>query len=61
MGERSNRAQAKGKPLFQAAFLQFSANCDAGAYLVVRNPQNYPTETFFGVDPAQGAFDDVIR
>ena len=31
-GKRSNRAQANGKPLFQAAFLQFSANCDAGAY-----------------------------
>ncbi len=32
-----------------------------GAYLVVRNPQNYPTETFFGGDPAQGAFDTAIR
>ena len=32
-----------------------------GAYYVVRNPQNYPTETFFGGDPAQGAFDAVIR
>ena len=32
VGKRSNRAQANGKPLFQAAFLQFSANCDAGAY-----------------------------
>ena len=36
-GKRSNRAQAKGKPLFQAAFLQFSANCDAGAYFLVRD------------------------
>ena len=36
MGKRSNRAQAKGKPLFQAAFLQFSADCDAGAYTDVR-------------------------
>ena len=36
MGERNNRAQANGKPLFQAAFLQFSANCDAGAYTDVR-------------------------
>ena len=32
-----------------------------GAYFDVRNPQNYPTETFFGGDPAQGAFDDVVR
>ena len=32
-----------------------------GAYFDVRNPQNYPTETFFGGDPAQGAFDAVIR
>ena len=32
-----------------------------GAYYVVRNPQNYPTVTFFGGDPAQGAFDAVIR
>ena len=32
VGKRSNRAQANEKPLFQAAFLQFSANCDAGAY-----------------------------
>ena len=32
-----------------------------GAYYVVRNPQNYPTETFFGGDPAQGDFDAVIR
>ena len=37
VGKRSNRAQAKGKPLFRAAFLQFSADCDVGAYLVVRN------------------------
>ena len=36
VGKRSNRAQANGKPLFQAAFLQFSANCDAGAYTDVR-------------------------
>ena len=32
-----------------------------GAYYVVRNPQNYPTETFFGGDPARGAFDAVVR
>ena len=32
-----------------------------GAYYVVRNPQNYPTVTFFGGDPAQGAFDAVVR
>ena len=37
VGKRSNRAQAKGKPLFRVAFLQFSADCDVGAYLVVRN------------------------
>ena len=32
-----------------------------GAYSGVRNPQNYPTETFFGGDPSQGAFDTAIR
>ena len=37
VGKRSNRAQAKGKPLFRVAFLQFSADCDVGAYYVVRN------------------------
>ena len=37
VGKRSNRAQAKGKPLFRAAFLQFSANCDAGAYKDARD------------------------
>ena len=48
MGKRSNRAQANEKPLFQAAFLQFSANCDVGAYSGVRN------------EPKKGA-DKVVR